>query len=224
MPAATSPVSGCGSASATTSSADRSAVGTAAADPLAALVAAYRSPIANQMYDEAVTELEHALQTAALARAEGATPEMIAASLLHDVGHLVLDDVTPRGTERAEDRRHEVAGAGFLSQWFGPEVTAPVALHVAAKRYLCTVDDGYLSGLSPASLRSLHLQGGPMTEAEVTEFERSEHHRAATQLRRWDDRAKVDGLQVPAFDEYHELLRSLSMTVEPVIGLSESHA
>ncbi len=181
----------------------------AAADPLADLVAAYRSPIANQMYDEAVTELDHALQTAALARAEGATPPMIAASLLHDVGHLVLDDVTLPGTERAKDRRHEVAGARFLSRWFGPEVTAPVAMHVAAKRYLCTVDDGYRSGLSKASLRSLQLQGGPMTEAEVAEFERSEHHGAATQLRRWDDRAKVDGLQVPAFDDYRELLRSL---------------
>ena len=108
------------------------------------------------------------------------------------------------------DRRHEAAGADFLSQWFGPEVTSPVARHVAAKRYLCAVDAGYLSELSPASVRSLHLQGGPMTQAEIAEFERDVHHRAAVQLRRWDDRAKVQGLEVPAFGEYQDLLRSLT--------------
>ena len=183
---------------------------THALDPLDPLLAAYRSPIANQMYDETVTELEHALQTAALARVEGATPELIAASLLHDVGHLVVDDVTPNGADRLEDRRHEAAGENFLSQWFGPEVTSPVARHVAAKRYLCAVDAGYLSELSPASVRSLHLQGGPMTQAEIAEFERDVHHRAAVQLRRWDDRAKVQGLEVPAFGEYQDLLRSLT--------------
>ena len=174
---------------------------THALDPLDPLLRGLPVPIANEMYDETVTELEHALQTAALARAEE-TPELIAASLLHDVGHLVVDDVTPNGVERVEDRRHEAAGANFLSRWFGPRSRPRSRCTCAAKRYLCAVDAGYLSELSPASVRSLHLQGGPMTEAEIVNFQRNVHHRAAVQLRRWDDRAKVPGLAVPAFEEY----------------------
>ena len=83
-----------------------------------------------------------------------------------------------------------------------PEVTAPVALHVAAKRYLCAVEPGYLDDLSPSSARSLALQGGPMSPAEVRAFERLAHHEAATLVRRWDDRAKVAGLAVADLDAY----------------------
>jgi gamma-butyrobetaine dioxygenase len=174
------------------------------------LAALYASPAALRMYDEAVTELEHALQAAALAIADGAPDHLVAAALLHDVGHLVSDDNVTIDEQLSEDFEHERVGARHLARWFGPDVTAPVALHVAAKRYLCAVEPGYLDGLSPSSVRSLALQGGPMSTAEVDRFERLAHHREATLVRRWDDRAKVAGLDVGAFCDHEALLARLT--------------
>ncbi len=174
------------------------------------LDALYGSPAARRMYDEAVTELDHALQSAALATSDGAPDHLIAAALLHDVGHLVSDDNVTLDEDLTADFRHERVGARFLARWFGPEVTAPVALHVAAKRYLCAVEPGYLEGLSPSSTRSLALQGGPMSAAEIEAFECLAHHDAAVQVRRWDDRAKIADLDVGVFADHHELLSRLA--------------
>ncbi len=174
------------------------------------LFAWYRAPVAHRMYDEVVTELEHALQCAALAQAEGAPEGLVAAALFHDVGHLVLDDNVGLDEELAEDHHHEQAGARYLAQWFGPAVTAPVALHVAAKRYLCATDAEYVARLSPSSVRSLGVQGGPMTEAQVASFERNAHHRDAVQVRRWDDEAKIANVPTPPLEHYERLLRSLA--------------
>lgn len=174
------------------------------------LFALYASPVAQRMYDEDVTELEHALQAAALARADDAPDQLVAAALLHDVGHLVSDDNATLDEALTEDFRHERVGAQYLARWFGPEVTAPVALHVSAKRYLCAIEDGYFEGLSASSVRSLQLQGGPMTSAEVEAFEHRPHHRAATLVRRWDDSAKVGGLAVANLSNYRALLIGLA--------------
>lgn len=109
-----------------------------------------------------MTELDHALQAATLADAEGAPAELVAVvALLHDVGHLVVGDLVPLDRPLDGDAHHEAVGARHLRRWFGPAVTDPVALHVAAKRYLCAVDAGYHAGLSPSSVRSLEAQGGP---------------------------------------------------------------
>ena len=174
------------------------------------LVALYASPAALRMYDEAVTELDHALQAAALAQSDGAPDHLVAAALLHDVGHLVSDDNVTLDDDLTDDFHHERVGAQYLARWFGPEVTAPVALHVAAKRYLCAIEPGYLDGLSPSSARSLALQGGPMSPTEVEAFERLAHHEAATLVRRWDDRAKLAGLAVGDLDDYRALLAGLA--------------
>jgi gamma-butyrobetaine dioxygenase len=174
------------------------------------LFALYASPGALRMYDEDVTELEHALQAAALARADGAPDHLVAAALLHDVGHLVSNDNVTLDDDLTTDFRHEGVGARYLTRWFGPEVTAPVALHVAAKRYLCAIEASYLDGLSASSVRSLHLQGGPMTDAEIAAFEQRPHHREATQVRRWDDLAKVGGLDVGGLEDHRSLLARLA--------------
>jgi gamma-butyrobetaine dioxygenase len=158
-------------------------------------------------FGEAVTETEHALQTAHLARTSGAPDELITAALLHDVGHLLHglgEDVAERGI----DARHERGGADWLARHFTPAVVDPVRLHVEAKRYLCAIDPAYLAGLSPASTRSLHLQGGPHTEEEVRAFEREPFFADAVALRRWDDGAKVPGLAVPGLEEYRCCLRA----------------
>jgi len=138
---------------------------------------------------EAVTQLQHALQCAQLAEEDGASPALITAALLHDVGHLLEGDFED-APEHGEDRRHEELGDAFLSKWFGPEVTEPVRLHVAAKRYLCAVEPGYFDALSPMSKHTLMLQGGPMSDAEIAEFEASPHAKDAVRLRRWDDLGK----------------------------------
>ena len=123
------------------------------------------------------------------------------AALLHDIGHLLHqlpEDIADRGI----DGQHEKIGEAWLARHFGPEVTEPVRLHVAAKRYLCAADAAYRAQLSPASRQSLALQGGPFSEAEVQEFERHPFYREAVRLRRWDDAAKIPGLAVPGLEHY----------------------
>ena len=158
-------------------------------------------------FGEAVSQTEHALQSAHLARSAGAADELVVAALLHDVGHMLSglpEDVAQRGV----DDTHEDAGAEWLERHFGPAVSAPVRLHVAAKRYLCAVDPSYRNGLSPASQLSLRLQGGPFSAEEARDFEQQSHHADAVALRRWDDGAKVPGLEVPGLEAYRESLRT----------------
>lgn len=154
------------------------------------------------MYDEAVTQLAHGLQCAALAEEAGYAAEAQVAALLHDLGHLVLDEHDERDDFLAEDQQHEIVGARLVTRWFGAEVGAPVALHVAAKRYLVAVDPGYFAGLSQASIRSLEVQGGPMSEDEVERFARRPHADLAVELRRWDDLGKVPGAAVPDLEHW----------------------
>jgi len=152
---------------------------------------------------EPVSQLEHARQAAFYAEQEKASRYLVVAALVHDIGHL-LEDVPKEITERGVDARHEEIGEAWLKKRFGPEVYEPVRLHVAAKRYLCATDRSYLDQLSPASVLSLKLQGGPMSQAELTEFEKQRLFREAVQLRRWDDLAKVKGAKVPALEHYLE--------------------
>jgi phosphonate degradation associated HDIG domain protein len=162
----------------------------------------------SEYHGETVSQLEHALQTAHLAEQQGADDALVAAALLHDIGHLLHglgEDVAQRGL----DTRHEEAGRAWLARRFGPAVAEPVRLHVAAKRFLCATDPAYAAKLSPASQLSLKLQGGPFIPAEAAAFAANPYHRAAVRLRHWDDAAKVPGLAVPPLAHYRERLRSL---------------
>jgi phosphonate degradation associated HDIG domain protein len=160
-------------------------------------------------FGELVTETEHALQCAYLAQESGASNEVIAGALLHDIGHLrhnMGEDIAESGV----DAKHEDVGAKWLSQYFPKEVVDCVRLHVEAKRYLTAVEPEYLAGLSEASRQSLELQGGPYTLEEAREFEsREPNFEVAIQVRRWDDQAKVVGLDVPPVEHYREILKSV---------------
>lgn len=156
---------------------------------------------------EPVTQLEHALQTATLARNAGADDELVTAALLHDVGHL-LHDLPDDAPEAGIDDRHEYAGYNWLARHFGPGVSEPVRLHVAAKRYLCTTDPKYMADLSEPSRISLALQGGLMSETELAEFRISPQFETATRLRRWDDEAKIAGWQTPTLDDFRPHLEA----------------
>lgn len=157
---------------------------------------------------EDITGKQHALQCATLAGDAGDEPEVIAACLLHDFGHL-LHDLGEDSVERGIDDRHEEIGANRLSGWFGPEVVEPIRLHTAAKRYLCWRENSYYQALSEASRRSLGLQGGPMTDAEALEFEVNPHFERALRVRRYDDHARVVGLATARLETFRALLESL---------------
>lgn len=161
-----------------------------------------------------VTQLEHALQCATLAEREGAAPALVAAALLHDIGHLANPDDYP-ATLRDEDGRHEETGAILLAQWFGPDVSEPVRLHVPAKRYLAMAEPGYEALLSPASVNSLRLQGGPFTAAEAAAFLDLPHAQAAVRLRRWDEAAKDRDAATPELDHFASYLEASLASAPP---------
>jgi gamma-butyrobetaine dioxygenase len=154
---------------------------------------------------EPVSQVEHALQAGWLAEQVGVPPSLIAAALLHDIGHL-LDPRAADPHTTSTDLEHEELGARWLEEWFGPAVSVPVRLHVPAKRYLCAVEPGYLENLSSASTASLRLQGGPFTPEEVRTFESDPLARAAVALRRWDDQAKVPSQDTPGLEHFRPIL------------------
>ena len=161
----------------------------------------FAGPGARDHLDEPVPIGEHMLQAGALAEAAGAAGAVVAAALLHDIGHLLGED--------EDEDRHGEAGANWLSQWFGAAVTEPVRLHVPAKRYLCAADAEYFGLLSAESVRTLSLQGGPMTAAEVASFEALPFFRDAVAVRRWDDQAKDPAVTAPRFAHFVPLLAAL---------------
>lgn len=176
-------------------------------DPLETILQVFQTRGHSRYGGEAISQLEHALQAATLAEQTGAAPALIAACLLHDVGHL-LHDLPEDAPDGGHDDEHEQLGAAWLDKHFQPAVVEPVRLHVAAKRYLCAVDQIYDSQLSAPSRQSLALQGGPMTPAQARHFEEHPHFRAAIDLRRWDEAAKVPQLTTPPVEHFLPYLKS----------------
>jgi phosphonate degradation associated HDIG domain protein len=148
-----------------------------------------------------VSQLQHGLQSAAIAEAQGAGAAFIAAALLHDIGHMVHDLGENPAADNVDDL-HEELGAAWLRTHFGPDVTEPVRLHVPAKRYLCAADPGYFAKLSEDSVLSLKLQGGPMSPDEVAAFRREPHFEAAVRLRRIDEAAKDPAMPTPPLEHF----------------------
>lgn len=153
-------------------------------------------------YGEGITQTEHGVQCAELACRAGESPALITAALLHDIGHLLEEVSAEHG-----NFRHDKVGADYLLPLFGAEVAEPVRLHAQAKRYLCTVEEGYFESLSAASVHSLKHQGGLMTEAEVEQFRQQPQFEAAIKLRRWDDAGKDPELASLPFERYREYMQ-----------------
>lgn len=150
---------------------------------------------------EDISQLQHALQSALLAEQQHETPAFIAAALLHDIGHMT-HTLGENPAAIGIDDRHEQHGHDYLARHFGPDVTEPVRLHVAAKRYLCATDPRYFGRLAPDSVMSLKLQGGPMSAAEAEAFAAGPHAEAAVRLRQIDEAAKVKDLRTPPVSHF----------------------
>jgi phosphonate degradation associated HDIG domain protein len=163
-----------------------------------------------QYAGEAVTQLEHALQTALLAQADGADDELVTAALLHDLGHL-LHDLGETPSLQGVDDVHQYRALPFLRGLFGDGVILPIKLHVDAKRYLCAMHMGYFAALSDDSRRSLGLQGGIFNEGQAEAFMARHGAADAVRLRLWDDQAKTAGLATPPLAHFLERARRCAL-------------
>lgn len=162
---------------------------------------------------EAVSQLDHALQCAHLAELANETPETVAAALLHDLGHMLSVERTAlpdHDALPAKDDLHQYVALPFLRSLFPDAVLEPIKLHVDAKRYLCAVDALYWDSLSSASKHSLELQGGRFNDAQVHAFEELPFYAEAVRLRRYDDLAKVPGQTTPALAHYAALMQQVA--------------
>lgn len=157
-------------------------------------------------YDEDVTQIAHALQAARLASEAGADQELIVAALLHDVGHLLEGEEDANAEFLAEDQHHEAVGASALAAFLPPAVTEAVRLHVVAKRYLCTVDPDYHARLSAASVRSLAVQGGTLSDAACQRLTENPHFERAVMLRKFDEQAKELDASTPGMEEFRSVI------------------
>lgn len=163
--------------------------------------AIYENKAAGRYGLSAVNQLQHGLQAAALAERNGEPTAMIVAALVHDIGHMV-HELGEDPARAGIDDLHEERGANWLARRFGPEVVEPVRLHVPAKRYLCAVDARYFDKLSEDSVRSLALQGGPMSPDEVGCFEKLPYSADAVRLRRLDEAAKDPHAATPRLEHF----------------------
>jgi len=176
------------------------------------LLAALAGSAARRYGGEAVSELEHALQCAELARDGAADEELQLACLLHDVGRYAIDqslvaDTLETAHAGAATRGHHDLGADLLAPWVPERVAWCIRMHADAKRYLCAIEPGYFDRLSPASRHTLRLQGGVMSPAEVAHFAEHRWLRDAVALRRRDDEAKVVGKPTGSLEDWAPFLR-----------------
>ena len=169
----------------------------------------FTSGVSEEYLGEDVKLVEHMLQCAALAREAGVSDELVVASLLHDIGHLLIPS-SATDYDSGVDAHHDEVGAAWVADRFPEAVSEPVRLHVEAKQYLVATDAGYLAKLSEASRRTLEMQGGVFSKEQAESFISQPWAREGVQLRIWDDLGKVRGKVVPELGTYREAIVKLA--------------
>jgi len=160
---------------------------------------------------EAVSQLQHALQCAALAEKENESPALITAALLHDIGHLISDELSDTTVVSHKDDLHQFISIPFLRPHFNDDVLNAIKFHVDAKRYLCFIEPLYWETLSPTSKHTLELQGGVFSDVKAQSFIEQPFAKDAVRLRRYDDLAKVPNAKTPPLSHYREIALSIAM-------------
>jgi phosphonate degradation associated HDIG domain protein len=172
----------------------------------------FESEGSGEYLGEQVSMAQHMLQTGAAARLAGAPQSLVVAALVHDVGHFT-GVRSGRDLMRGTDNHHDEAAASWLGRWFGPAVTEPVRLHVAAKRYLCAVEPEYYDALSEASKYTMGVQGGRMSTDEVDAFARQPYAEDAVALHRWDDLGKDPASDELALEDFRQYIDAVDVTL-----------
>ena len=175
-------------------------------NPLSAALDVYLNQ-GQKPYTEVVSQLEHALQCAWLAERESGDGDLVTAAFFHDIGHM-MQKHGQGAADRGINDKHEDIARGWAAKCFNARVVQAVGLHVEAKRYLCATRPDYFATLSPASVKSLELQGGPMSAEEVAAFEALPHYEDAVKVREWDDRAKVANLETPGIAHFRPMMEA----------------
>lgn len=169
-------------------------------DTIEALEAFLEETATMPMQEPGLYELEHGLQCAVELEAAAPTDiELQVAGLVHDVCH-----------GQCHIRIHDTVGGEAVRQVLGDRVADLVKLHVVAKRYLVTKQQDYAGILSPISVETLALQGGPLTADEVAAFEANPLAQDAILLRKADDAAKTPGRVTPGLDYWRPRLRQVA--------------
>ncbi|MCU0326682.1 MAG: HDIG domain-containing protein [Spirosomaceae bacterium] len=151
-----------------------------------------------EYYGENVSQYEHAAQAAILAKRQGYDEEIQIAAFLHDIGHLFPAKTEEELMEVYGRKDHESVAADWLRErGFGEKIAILVENHVNAKRYLTYADEDYYEALSEASKQTLIFQGGRMAEKEAKSFEQNPYFELIIKMRRWDEAAKVENMQLP---------------------------
>jgi gamma-butyrobetaine dioxygenase len=171
--------------------------------------ALFTSGVSEEYLGEDVKLVEHMLQCAALAREAGATDELVVASLLHDIGHLLIPS-SVEDYDSGVDAHHDEVGAAWVAERFPESVSEPVRLHVEAKQYLVATNPSYLAKLSIASQKTLEMQGGVFSAEAAEQFIKQPWAKEGVQLRIWDDDGKVRNKDVPGLGAYREAIVKLA--------------
>lgn len=161
---------------------------------------------AEEYFGEAISKLQHAEQCAFHAQQAGADEELVLASLLHDIGHLLEVEGAQRDARVGVINHDEIGEEWLLARGFSKRLSALVGGHVDAKRYLTAVNPNYLARLSPASVETLKLQGGPMDATSAAAFAEVPELRDILRLRSWDEMAKDPQWSGAGLESYREML------------------
>lgn len=170
----------------------------------------FNSAKAEEYLGEDITLVEHMVQCADLAASDDAPNWLIVAALLHDVGHMLVNDAQ-EAQDAGEDRHHDEIGAEWIAQRFPNNVVEAVRLHVDAKKFLVATDSEYFKKLSEASRLTLRIQGGALTAEQCVRFLELPFAREAIQLRLWDDAAKVRGKTNTSLERFRAAVESQAL-------------
>jgi phosphonate degradation associated HDIG domain protein len=161
----------------------------------------------HEEYGEAITQLQHAVQSAQLARKEGYEDEVILAALFHDIGHICsMDQGNAEQMGSYGMMSHDKIGGNFLrNKGFSERMAQLVENHVQAKRYLTFKEPDYYHKLSEASKQTLQYQGGRMNAEEAAAFEQNPLFQLSLRMRHWDEEAKEKDMPTPDLRPYQSM-------------------